>query len=213
MELTERERMQAAARVLADIARVQDRERFAREASMILGSARSQATVEVDFRDWQKRSPKEAKALAEVEDALQAAYKATRKLSPDMRLELGDMVRSLYEGGAYAGDFEPLEADWEELLEMMICALPGFNRAEIARGRGCPRRRNAFLGLVAGLARCVDQNGGRLPFNRKKAGSSRWISVFDVLRPIFPKGFIPEALPLAMIEQALKKPSAKLGDD
>jgi hypothetical protein len=105
------------------------------------------------------------------------------------------------------------EKPWDSILQRMIhgCANYTGRHPRVAAKRGRGRRRGdstkktyLFKNFVFSLARVVRRHGGGLTLYRLEQ-SGTWIDALNGLRPLFPKGFIPDDSPLSMIEEIQAK--------
>jgi hypothetical protein len=69
------------------------------------------------------------------------------------------------------------------------------------RRRGAPRRESRFADFLEDLLNITWAMGGRVSFNRK-TGKGNVADLLGDLRQFMPPGFIPEVLPLALIERS-----------
>jgi len=75
-----------------------------------------------------------------------------------------------------------------------------------ARGRGRTRKtaeHPRFAEVAREIIATVKRLGGELTLTRK-SGTGTLIDLIKALRPLFPSGFIPDPLPVAMLEQQLR---------
>jgi hypothetical protein len=102
---------------------------------------------------------------------------------------------------------------WDSILLRMIehSARYTGKRPVVAVKLGRGRRKGdatkntyPLRNFVWELARAVRRHGGRLTLYAKEQRGT-WIDALNGLRPLFPEGFIPNALPLSMIAEVRAK--------
>jgi hypothetical protein len=105
------------------------------------------------------------------------------------------------------------EEPWDSIFQRMIrkCTDYTGRRPMVTAKRGRGRRRGdstketyPLKNFVSKLACAVRRHGGRLTLNAKEQRGT-WIDALNGLRPLFTEGFIPNALPLSMIEEVQAK--------
>src|SRR5262249_37749585 len=112
---------------------------------------------------------------------------------------------------------EPLRLpiDWskcdtfDQYLGRMVqhCArLTGRDPHVVASKKGRGRQKHArtkatypLMVLIWKIARAVKRHHGNLTLDRHKRRGT-WVEALEGLRPLFPEGFIPHAVPFSMIE-------------
>jgi len=105
------------------------------------------------------------------------------------------------------------EEPWDSIFRRMIrrCADYSGRRPIVTAKRGRGRRKGdstkdtyPLKNFVWKLARAVRRHGGRLTLYTKEQRGT-WVDALNGLRPLFPEGFIPNTLPLSMIEEVQAK--------
>jgi hypothetical protein len=182
------------------------RKQFLDEVGRILAGIHLAAT---------KLPPGAQEAFKSVETKLRAAYAALLALPPEWRFALHLLPEPL----PPIKEWKWSEAvPFEDYLRRMVqtCARitggdPHVKASNGRRGRRSGARTRATYPLMIfiwKIARAVKRHGGKLTLDRHKQRGT-WIDALDGLRPLFPKGFIPHAAPLSMIEELQRKSNKK----
>jgi hypothetical protein len=176
------------------------RKQFLDEVARVLATAYIQNSIQLP--------PEIMRVVVDIEKNIRAAYSALLTLPLEWRPLLYTIpdppLPSIVQF-----DFSQI-AQFEQTLERMIkaCSMyTGKSPRVMAKSGKRGRRRNdrtktayPLKVLIWRVGRAVKRCGGRLTLDRaNKRGT--WIDALNGLRPLFPEGFIPNALPLSAIEE------------
>jgi hypothetical protein len=200
-------------KLLCELAKIPDgcADQFRKEAGMVLFQAY------VGDRTSLRRGvpPEIVAAIEKFERAIREAYSIFLSLPEDWRGLFHFFEVRPGETLDAPGVLSALQREepWDSIFRRMIrkCADHTGRPPRVAPKRGRGRRRGdrtkdtyPLKTLIWKLARVVRRHGGRLTLYSKEQRGT-WVDALNGLRLWFPEGFIPNTLPLSMIEEVQAK--------